>query len=190
MKGLLIKDKLTLSKKISPVSIAIAVGLFLVLIIPLRSAGAIFIGIMLPMFVPSIAITLHNCDEQWRWDRYAISLPVTKKQIVYSRYAFCGIVLVICALLAFVLNLSTYLLLHEFSLTVHLVVPAFGLLAGLVYLLLILPANYAWGQSGGSTVMLALLALIFGGTYALKAVNPELAMPTINQVGMIADGFL
>lgn len=186
MKGLLIKDKLTLTKKLSPVSIVITVVFFLVLIATLKGTGVLFIGIILPMFVPSVAVTLYNCDEQWKWDKYAISLPVTKTQIVCSRYVFCGIVLVVCALLAFVLNLCMYLLFHELSLIVHLAVPAFGLLAGLVYLLLIIPASYIWGQSGGSTVMLALVALALGGTYTIRAINPGFTLPTVNQAGLIA----
>lgn len=187
MKGLIIKDKITLFKKFSPVTLVILIVLALIILVSMKSTGAIILGTVLPMLVPSsIPITLLSCDEQWKWDRFAIAMPVTRKQIVYSRYVFCSIILLFCSAFALVLNVGAYFILHELSLTLHLVFTGIGFIGGLIYLLLILPANYIWGQNGGTAIVLIFVALASGGTFLLKAANLNITLPTPNQIVMIA----
>lgn len=185
MKGLMIKDMITLSKKINPIHRIILVVVALAVLLPLKSAGAIFLGIVLPVFACSLPLALLTCDDLWKWDKYAIAMPITKKQIVCSRYLFCGATLCIFSVVALALNMGMYLLFHEFSLYTHLAITGVGFLVGLIYLLLILPANYILGQAGSSTVMFLLLVVIVGGTYLLKFINPQITLPTGNQIGII-----
>ena len=93
MKGLLIKDFLTIKKKYGVPRLIMDVAIIIALMIILEGTGAIYISFLLiPMEVASMVMSLTTCDEQWKWGKYAISLPVSKTQIVKSRYAlllFC-----------------------------------------------------------------------------------------------------
>ena len=89
MKGLLIKDFLTIKKKYGVPRLIMDVAIIIALMIILEGTGAIYISFLLiPMEVASMVMSLTTCDEQWKWGKYAISLPVSKTQIVKSRYAF------------------------------------------------------------------------------------------------------
>lgn len=89
MKGLLIKDFLTIKKKYGVPRLIMDVAIIIALMIILGGTGAIYISFLLiPMEVASMVMSLTTCDEQWKWGKYAISLPVSKTQIVKSRYAF------------------------------------------------------------------------------------------------------
>ena len=133
-------------------------------------------------------VVLGTCDEQWRWDKYAIAAPVSKKQIILGRYLSCLIALAVSIAIAFLLNLVTYLLLREYDFTLHLVVLAVGFLAGFLYLLIIIPSGYAWGTTGGSTVMFILLIAVLGSVSQIRKVDlrsfslPELPIGVITAI--------
>ena len=80
------------------------------LMIILEGAGSIYISFLLvPLEIASMVITLANSDEQWKWGKYAVALPLSKKQIVTSRYAFAGIASLIGLVIAFVINTIPFL---------------------------------------------------------------------------------
>lgn len=91
MKGLLTKDLLTIQKKYGMKRLVMDIAIIIALMIVLEGTGAIYISFLLiPLEVASMVISLTTCDEQWKWGKYAISLPVSKTQIVKSRYVFAG----------------------------------------------------------------------------------------------------
>ena len=92
MKGLLTKDFLTVKKKYGIARLIMDLAIIAALMIILEGAGSIYISFLLvPLEIASMIITLANSDEQWKWGKYAVALPLSKKQIVTSRYAFAGI---------------------------------------------------------------------------------------------------
>ena len=89
MKGLLTKDFLTIRKKYGIPRVAMDIFIIVALMVVLKGTGAIYISFLLiPIEVMSMVMSLATCDQQWKWGKYAISLPVTKAQIVKSRYTF------------------------------------------------------------------------------------------------------
>ena len=87
MKGLFIKDFLTLRRKYGPVRIAMDVLLIAVLMIAFGANGAIWVSfVLVPIEAMTMCMTLTNCDEQWKWQKYAFALPVSRAQIVRARY--------------------------------------------------------------------------------------------------------
>ncbi len=89
MKGLFVKDLLTIRKKYGIARLFVDIAIMVALMFILEDKGALFISFLLiPLEIMSMVITLATCDEQWRWGKYAISLPVSKKQIVSGRYGF------------------------------------------------------------------------------------------------------
>jgi hypothetical protein len=185
MMGLVRKDFMTIGKKIKPFKRIMIVIMFLAILITRKSVGAILIGIALPLFTCSIPIALLNCDEQWKWDRYAIAMPITKKEIVASRYLTCGIILAVSFTAALLLNAGAYFLFHDFSLATHLSMPIIGLLAAVFYTLLIIPANYIFDIAGGTAILITLPALFAIGTNTMKSLGFRIAMPATLQLGII-----
>ena len=91
MKGFLIKDLLTVQKKYGIKRLAMDIAIIIALMVILEGTGAIYISFLLiPLEVTTMVISLTTCDEQWKWGKYAISLPVSKTQIVSSRYVFAS----------------------------------------------------------------------------------------------------
>ena len=109
MKGLLTKDFLTVKKKIRNCPSYHGSRYHCCFDDYFEGAGSIYISFLLvPLEVASMLITLANSDEQWKWGKYAVALPLSKKQIVSSRYAFAGIAAIIGLCVALAVNTISY----------------------------------------------------------------------------------
>ena len=105
MKGLLTKDFLTIRKKYGIPRVAMDIFIIVALMVVLKGTGAIYISFLLiPIEVMSMVMSLATCDQQWKWGKYAISLPVTKAQIVKSRYTFSVILSCVGFFVALMVN--------------------------------------------------------------------------------------
>jgi hypothetical protein len=82
MVGLLLKDILNLKKYVK--QIAFAMVLFVVFGINMKNPPYI-IGMMV-MMSSMMVITSMGYDEQAKWDKYALTMPILKKDIVLSKY--------------------------------------------------------------------------------------------------------
>ena len=79
MKGLLTKDFLTVKKKYGIARLIMDLAIIAALMIILEGAGSIYISFLLvPLEIASMIITLANSDEQWKWSKYAVALPLSK----------------------------------------------------------------------------------------------------------------
>lgn len=105
MKGLLTKDFLTIKKKYGLPRVIMDIAIIIALMFILEKSGTIYISFLLiPIEIMSMIISLTTCDEQWKWGKYAVSLPVSKKQIVCSRYACAGILSLIGFVVALIVT--------------------------------------------------------------------------------------
>lgn len=161
MRGLLTKDFLTLNKKFGVKRIIMDMAIIFSLMLILEGAGAIYISfLLLPLEITSIIISLTNCDEQWKWGKYAISLPVTKTQIVRSRYTFAAILSLIGLAVALLVNAVSYFSFHTYKLGFYLFIAVSAFAVTLLFLALILPSNYSLGVNAGFALMLVLIILL------------------------------
>lgn len=161
MKGLLIKDFLTIRKKYGIPRLIMDVAIIAALMVVLGGTGAIYISFLLiPMEVASMVMSLTTCDEQWKWSKYAISLPVSKTQIVQSRYAFALIISLVGLVVAFIVNSISFLCFPEykFGFYVFLSVVSFGVI--LLFLSFMLPSNYSLGVNAGFAAMIIMVILL------------------------------
>ena len=87
MKGLLMKDLLVIQKKYGITRIIMDIFIIVALMLFLKGTGAIYISLLLiPVEIMTMIISLTTCDEQWKWGKYVVALPVSKTTIVKSRY--------------------------------------------------------------------------------------------------------
>ena len=82
MKGLIIKDLCVIKNQMKTLLLVLA---FFV-IFSIINEDATFILFLVPFYMIMILITTFNYDEFNKWDSYCNSLPLSRKEIVKSKY--------------------------------------------------------------------------------------------------------
>lgn len=161
MKGLLAKDFLTLKKKYGMTRLLIDVAIMAAMLIVLEEKGALFISfLLLPLEIMSFVITLATCDEQWKWSKYAISLPVSKRQIVNSRYTSATLLSGLGLAVSLLVNTISFFCYPMYAYGFYLFVSFASFALTLFFIALILPSNYSLGVNAGFVMMLVLMGVI------------------------------
>lgn len=183
MKGLMTKDFLTVKKKYGLTRLIMDFAIITALMIILEGAGAIYISFLLvPLEVASMLITLANSDEQWKWGKYAVALPVSKKQIVSSRYAFAGIAAIIGLYVSLIVNTISYFCFPTYRFGFYLFIAVASFCVVLLFLAFILPSNYWMGVNAGFAVMFIMIILLVVLGIWSKMTNNAI-------IGFIVDNF-
>ena len=161
MKGLLMKDFLTIRKKYGIPRVAMDIFIIVALMVVLKGTGAIYISFLLiPIEVMSMVMSLATCDQQWKWGKYAISLPITKAQLVKSRYTFSVILSCVGFIVALMVNTVSYFCFPKYDYGFYLFVAAASFAVTLLFLSFVLPSNYSLGENAGFAVMIILVILL------------------------------
>lgn len=161
MKGLLTKDFLTIKKKYGLPRVIMDIAIIIALMFILEKSGTIYISFLLiPIEIMSMIISLTTCDEQWKWGKYAVSLPVSKKQIVCSRYACAGILSLIGFVVALIVNSASYILFPQYAYGFYLFMSCASFALTLLFLAFVLPSNYSLGVNAGFATMFILIILL------------------------------
>ena len=84
MKGLIIKDILNLRNYMKQLILVfiffVAYGIFL--------KNGVFVGSMITLMLSMQVITTMSYDEYAKWDKYALTMNINRKDIVLSKYVF------------------------------------------------------------------------------------------------------
>lgn len=161
MKGLLMKDFLTIRKKYGIPRVAMDIFIIVALMVVLKGTGAIYISFLLiPIEVMSMVMSLATCDQQWKWGKYAISLPITKVQLVKSRYTFSVILSCVGFIVALMVNTVSYFCFPKYDYGFYLFVAAASFAVTLLFLSFVLPSNYSLGENAGFAAMIILVILL------------------------------
>lgn len=136
MPGLIAKDFLVFKMRFNWMYRLGCVLLIIILMLLYPVQGTAYILLMLPMIGVAFLTEIVKVDEKSDWKDYIPVLPITAREIVLSRYIFCGLLLAVFGLLSLALGLVGW---------------AFGYLA-----LSSLVENYIFG------LWFAVLALSFG----------------------------
>ena len=166
MSGLLYKDFQLILNKVSVKSRLLIILVLLLVTIFSRESGKIFLSIMGPIGLASIPTGLLVADQESGWNRFVGVFPIPKRNIVLARYIFCISLIVFISFI--ILSISTALIFQQFSLQIHILISIVGLLIGIMYVVLLLPAVYASGTFGSTIVNILVLVLIMGGVYILQ----------------------
>jgi len=118
MIGLLLKDLLCLKKVGGKMGIVLAIYI----VIFVASGNISFLGAMIILILTMLSMNTFAYDEMAKWDYYALSLPVTKRQIVLSKYLlvlFFDVISILIVLLIYLvknlINIETILSLCAMS---------------------------------------------------------------------------
>lgn len=93
MIGLIIKDFLVFNRKVNKFYKLLCVIVLVGIIVLLPENCAMYIGLLLPVVGICFLAELIKVEEKSDWKDYLPALPLTSREIVLSRYLFCGIFL-------------------------------------------------------------------------------------------------
>ncbi len=93
MIGLITKDFLVFNQKFSMFYKLLFAIVLVGIIVLLPENSAMYIGLLLPVVGVCFLTELIKVEEKSDWKDYLPALPLTSREIVLSRYLFCGILL-------------------------------------------------------------------------------------------------
>ena len=154
MKGLLIKDLLTLRRygkiMIGAVTFMLAASFFL--------EDFSFVSAMVVVFGATLPITVFSYDTLAHWDGYSLTLPVSRRQLVTSKY-----------LLGLMLSTAGFALSALINLAgegadpqrLWILLPLIFLAGSVLYLSILLPLVFQFGAEKSRLMMMLILMLPF-----------------------------
>ncbi len=152
MTGLILKDLLNLKQQMKSLLIVLAVWLF----ISVMNGNGYFFGGFFVMYVVMIPMTTMSMDERSKWERYALTMPVTRTELVLSRYVLS----LLTALVGLVLTFIVCWVMSKNpveSLNASLAL----LCVGVIFASLVLPIIFKMGVDKGRIIMMIVFLVPF-----------------------------
>lgn len=172
MAGLILKDLMTIQRQLKTQAFALSFFLFMSIFM---QQGLMLFTIII-FIVTFQTITALTYDEQSSWDKYANTLPISKGDIVLSKY----ILSILLMLFGLILALPIVFIIHRFTNNWPSAAffPTFNLLVTLAFcmLALLLPIYIKFGSIKGRMVLIALCFIpgfLFG---LLKEYFPDMTV--------------
>lgn len=154
MKGLILKDLLNLKSTFKMLGVMML--FFAVVFIP-QGNGFIF-GMIILMFAMMVVTTI-SYDDLAKWDAYALTMPVTRKEMVLSKYLVMAILNTLGAVLSLIVGIvGSVIMRQSFDLEILAIIGSIYLVA-FIFGSVIIPLIYKFGTEK-ARLMLFLCALL------------------------------
>lgn len=201
MKGLIIKDLLSL-KAYAGVLAAIVVFYFAV---GFASDNVSFAIGIIQIYTTILVLNTFSYDSYVKWDKYGLSLPVTRKNMVASKYVLSIILLIIGVLFSSLFVTVTFLLKRNNVASEYLLESFFTIggtvFAAVAFIAILLPIVYRYGVEKSRICMMLIFAIPMGILLVLKKIgisSPPIevikgilyACPILIILGFIASYFI
>lgn len=172
MLGLVLKDLYNLKTQYK-----LILGLFAFYLVMAVTGGdsTMFSGVATLMAV-MLPISTIAYDERCKWDKYALTMPVSRRQIVLSKYLLGGILAVGAQVMNLIALRAAGVDLAE-NARYYLLIFA----VGIVYLCLVLPLLFKFGVEKGRLLMMAVLLAPTGAVMYLSRAGIGLPGPEVMQ---------
>lgn len=175
MTGLILQKFLSLKK-------AMRIYLMFIIfygIIGVTSGNIVFVSSFLVLFSSFLPISVFTVEDRSKWDIYANVMPVTRKQIVRSQYAFFGIILLVVLLFDFIISVTEIMIGQE-SLT-DAIQMSYGFLAMSILVQLVMVPIFIRFGSTVAQVAIAVIAMI--PTLALMILSKlNVPLPSLDSI--------
>jgi ABC-2 type transport system permease protein len=157
MMGLILKDFYTLRQYVKTLLITLA--LFAVISIGLDNPASFYEGFIVLMSM-MMSIYTFSYDNLAKWDRFGLSLPITRKEVVAGKYIVSLLLCFIGAVLSF--TLSSIILFFkpvtDFGVTEHLLSLAGVIMLVMIFFSILLPLIFKFGVEKSRMLLIALFA--------------------------------
>lgn len=187
MKGLIIKDLCVIKNQMKTLLLVLA----FFIIFSIINEDATFILFLVPFYMIMILITTFNYDEFNKWDSYCNSLPLSRKEIVKSKYILFNATSLIVLILGIISSLIIPTFIENItfeSLFASIIGVAFGIC---LVISLLIPFYYKFGSSKGRIMLflcVVILALLIGTLTSLDIFNNIELMNIINNLNNLSLG--
>lgn len=154
MKGLILKDLLNLRKNLKTI---IIMCLFYTLLF--STLNPTFLSGMITILFAMQILTTFSYDDYSKWNMYALSLPITKKQLVLSKYILGISFIIFGGVFSFILTSLLSLFKGSFILgdLVASIIGSTGIMILMIFILL--PLIFKYGVERSRIMLLAIFAI-------------------------------
>jgi len=169
MKGLILKDLYTIKQQTKIYAFMILLfGAFALI----SNSPAYFwsIACMITVMLP---VTALSYDERAKWDKYALSMPVSRKDIIRSKYGLGGITTFAGCILVFIFSVILFKDLTEAAIAAFIF-----WLASVFLLSVLMPVLIKYGVEKGRIIMLGIFftpVILIMAANALRIPMPDMA---------------
>lgn len=171
MIGLLVKDFLNLKKQAKTYLIL----LLFYFILGIANENATMFSAMMAMVAAMAPITAMAYDERSKWDRYALTMPISRFNIVVSKYILGLIFLII----AFAITMLFSLIFSNLNLSENILSSLAILSVGIIVISVIFPILFKFGVEKGRILMMIALFAPTGIIVLLSKLGLEI--PAVNE---------
>ena len=184
MHGLIQKDLYSLRGSLK--SILLITIVFGVIFIP-QAGGVSLIAVMVFM-MSSLVISTISMDDFVKWDKYALTLPLSRKDIVKSKYELLLLLSITGAVIGLVVTTAYNLVVNQASVDDMLMMGIMMVAISITLLGIVMPVIYKFGVEKARILMMACIflpiVLILGLVYA--ADNFGNGLPEVSNLLIIA----
>lgn len=173
LKGLLLKDFLALKKTL----IMMAVFAVFYFVLGMMSGNMSVMGGLLILLCIMLPINSLSYDDYYKWDRYALTMPLSRRDLVTSKYV---LLLILCSV-TFAVNVLSMALFGDVAWLEAVLSSCLLLSVGLLYAGICLPFIYKYGVEKGRWVLVLVAFAVFG-LFALFSFNLRLGPVDLSQV--------
>ena len=184
MLGLLYKDIVNLKAQFKVMALLVILYSFFAF----ASGNSAMLGAIITILGAMMPITALAYDEKAHWDKYALTMPVSRNQIVMSKYLLGSGFVMIAFVINLIFNLLTGMMPTDMFLPVTFALTA----AGFLFMTLLFPVMIKFGVEKGRIMMFLLILLptifaMIGSKLNLPLPSEELLLllPYIGFVGSI-----
>ncbi len=155
MKGLIIKDILNIKNYVR--SILLIIGFYGIFAFTINDAG--FIGGMIVLLMTMISVSSFSYDDLAKWDKYALSLPISRKDMVISKYLLSIIFIVLGAVLSFVIVFVISNIKNSVNLWELLLGTYSSSAVAIIFISVLMPLLYKFGVEKSRVMIIAVFAI-------------------------------
>lgn len=183
MHGLIQKDLYSLRGSLK--SILLIMVLFGILFIP-QAGGISFIAVTV-FIMPSLVISTISMDDFVKWDKYALTLPLSRKDIVKSKYELLLLLSIIGAIIGLAVTAVYNLVVNQASVEDILMMGVMMVAISIALLGIVMPVIYKFGVEKARILMMVCIflpiILILGLVYAAE--NLGVSLPEVSSLLLI-----
>lgn len=182
MLGLILKDLLNLKKQVG--LYALIIGVFIVISISQKDGGVL--GGFIIVFCGMMPITALSYDERAKWERYGLTMPVSRTDMVISKYLL-GVLVMVCSTLIY----ATSFAFSGIDLRQNLLLHICFFSGAIVFLSVLLPIMFKFGVEKGRILMLVfcftpMIVMGLADKFAIQKPNEESLMNLLKLFPVVA----
>lgn len=166
MTGLLMKDLLSLKRTL--LGMLGLMAIYGVVFSALMGDASSFLSSMLTVIFITVTVSSFSYDALVRWDRYALSLPVSRRDLVASKYLLAVVLAAVGAIAAFAMGVIMGLFHHDLVLEELGLSTVISVGGGLLIVAILLPLIFKFGVEKSRLMLIGVVLIPLGLVYLLK----------------------